>query len=94
MPELKLPRLPDRNPVKVTITLRPELNTALQIYAEMYRENYGDEETVAELIPYMLQGFLDADRSFAKAVKDREGAPPALAQRSRNGTSQENANKT
>jgi len=73
MPELKLARLPDRSPVKITVTVRPELNIALRSYAAFYREAYGEEETVAELIPYMLQGFLDSDRNFAKALKDREG---------------------
>ncbi len=32
MPELKLARLPDRKPVKLTIMLQPETNTALQAY--------------------------------------------------------------
>lgn len=75
MPELKLAKLPDRTPVKITVTVMPDLNNALQAYAELYREAYGQSETVAELVPYMLQAFLDGDRSFAKAVKRREGAP-------------------
>jgi|SRR5579871_1394247 len=74
MPELKLAKLPDRSPVKITITVRPELNTALRSYAESYREAYGEEETVAELIPYMLQSFLDSDRNFVKALKDKEAS--------------------
>lgn len=78
--ELKLAKLPDRTPVKITITVKPTLNAALQTYAELYRETYGDSETVAELIPYMLQSFLDADRNFAKAVRTREsGDSPATS---------------
>jgi hypothetical protein len=73
MPDLKLAKLPDRNPVKITITVRPELNAVLRAYAEFYRKSYGEEETVAELIPYMLQTFLESDRGFSKAVKDKEG---------------------
>ena len=77
--ELKLAKLPERTPVKITITVKPTLNTALQAYAELYRETYGDSETVAELIPYMLQSFLDADRNFAKAVRTRESGDSQAA---------------
>ena len=38
MPELRLRKLPDRTPVKVTISLSPELNQALLDYAALYRE--------------------------------------------------------
>ena len=86
--ELKLAKLPDRTPVKITIAVKPTLNAALQAYAELYRETYGQSETVAELIPYMLQSFLDSDRSFAKAHKTKESdggkAPPtSLSQTTR-----------
>ncbi len=71
MTELKLGKLPDRTPVKLTITIAPSLNHALQAYAEVYRETYGQAEPVAELIPYMLESFLASDRNYAKAVKNR-----------------------
>ena len=71
MPELKLSKLPERAPVKITISVAPELNRALQAYAELYRETYGEAEPVAELIPYMLESFLSADRGFAKARRGR-----------------------
>lgn len=69
MPNLKLAKLPDRTPVKITIAVSPELNKSLEAYADAYREAYGEEEKVCELIPFMLDGFLAADRSFAKARK-------------------------
>ena len=72
MPDLKLAKLPDRTPVRITITVKPDLNVALQNYATLYGQAYGEQESVAELIPYMLQAFLETDRSFAKAVKDGE----------------------
>lgn len=86
--ELKLAKLPDRTPVKITITVKPTLNASLQTYAELYRETYGDSETVAELIPYMLQSFLDADRNFAKAFRRRDpgnsqAAPASVSQTTR-----------
>lgn len=67
MPELKLARLPDRTPVKLAITITPDLNEALRDYAKLYSETYGVEESVADLIPAMLHAFLLSDRTFAKA---------------------------
>lgn len=64
---LKLPRLPDRNPVKLTVGLPPDLHQALSDYAALYAETYGRTEAVADLIPYMLQGFLDSDRAFLRS---------------------------
>lgn len=66
MPELRLARLPDRTPVKMTISVSPDLAAALADYAELYREAYGDAEPVQELIPAMLAGFLESDRAFAR----------------------------
>lgn len=71
MAGLKLGRLPDRSPVKITITIQPDLNKALHIYAGLYREAYGEEESVATLIPYMLQDFLGTDRSFSKVLREK-----------------------
>jgi len=83
MPELKLAKLPDRKPVKLTITLQPDLNSALQAYAAAYRETYGEEEEVAELVPYMIDSFLSADRGFAKVRKNGRGDLPLTPRRSR-----------
>lgn len=63
---LKLPKLPDRVPVKVTISVSPELNQALADYATLYAETYGQQEPIAELIPAMLATFLDSDRTFSR----------------------------
>jgi hypothetical protein len=38
MPELRLPRLPDRTPVKITISISPDLHQALTDYAALYQE--------------------------------------------------------
>jgi hypothetical protein len=69
MTRLKLPRLPDRTPVKMTIQILPELADALQKYAAAYEQAYGSSEAVADLIPYMLSAFLESDREFARSVK-------------------------
>ena len=67
MAELKLARIPDRTPVKLSISVTPDLNDALAAYAEVYRATYGPAEPVAELIPYMLRSFLESDRAFLLA---------------------------
>jgi len=66
MPELKLPRLPDRLPVKLTLSIMPDLHERLSAYADLYREAYGREEAIADLVPAMLTAFMDSDRAFAR----------------------------
>jgi len=66
MPDLRLPKLPDRTPVKITISLAPDLNQALGDYAALYNEVYGQSEPMQELIPAMLTRFLESDRTFAR----------------------------
>ncbi|WP_395398211.1 DUF2274 domain-containing protein [Novosphingobium sp. BL-8A] len=67
MTELKLPVLPDRTPVKLSIHIVPELAEALQDYAKLYASTYGREEPVSVLVPAMLEAFLSSDRSFVRA---------------------------
>lgn len=64
MAELKLPKLPDRTPVKLTITLSAELHQALKEYADLYQSTYGVSEQVVDLIPFMLEAFLQSDKGF------------------------------
>jgi hypothetical protein len=66
MPELKLPRLPDRNPVKLTITLAADLNQSLKDYSDLYARTYGTSESVTDLIPYILEAFLVSDKAFGR----------------------------
>jgi hypothetical protein len=66
---LKLDRLPDRAPVKVTISVSPELSRTLNDYARAYEETYGQAESAIELIPAMLETFLASDRAFARMRK-------------------------
>ena len=67
MPGLKLARLEDRTPVKLVLALTPQLFADLQLYARLYREVYGVEETISDLIPSMLASFLTGDREFMRA---------------------------
>jgi len=79
---IKLARLPDRNAVKISFTASPELKAALGDYAEIYRRTYGQKEGVAELIPFMLEAFMNADPGFKRARKQLREAriPPTPSQ--------------
>jgi hypothetical protein len=67
MTDIKLPRLPDRTPVKLSISVMPDLHQALTDYAALHAATYGRDEPVTELIPAMLAGFLESDRGFSRA---------------------------
>jgi len=63
---MKLAKLPDRTPVKMSVVLTPGLAQRLKEYADFYAETYGNREEVAELIPFMLEAFLDRDKAFKR----------------------------
>lgn len=67
MADLKLAKLPDRTPVKLSITITPDLQAALSDYASLYASIYGVKEPVAELVPAMLAAFLESDRNFVRS---------------------------
>jgi hypothetical protein len=71
MKRLVLQKLPDRNPIKRTILCEPGLNKALEDYAQLYHETYGEAETVETLVPFMLSAFLAKDRAFGAFRKVR-----------------------
>ena len=73
MADLKLAKLPDRTPVKITIHVAPDLRQALGDYTQMYAERYGAAEPLQELIPAMLASFLESDRAFAFRRKKGRG---------------------
>ena len=66
MADLKLSQLPDRTPIKLSISVLPDLHQALADYAALYAQPYGRDEPVAELIPAMLAAFLESDRAFVR----------------------------
>ncbi|MCC8941066.1 DUF2274 domain-containing protein [Bradyrhizobium sp. Arg68] len=66
---MKLARLPDRIPMKMNVVLTPGLAQRLREYAAFYAETYGKMEGVAELIPFMLEAFLDSDADFREAPR-------------------------
>lgn len=66
MADLKLARLPDRTPVKLTITIGAELHQSLREYADLYQSTYGVSEQIVDLIPFMLEAFLQSDKGFVR----------------------------
>lgn len=66
MVDLKLGKLPDRTPVKLTISIMPDLHRRLQDYAAAYAEAYGQEEAAVDLIPAILSAFLESDKCFSR----------------------------
>ena len=74
MAAIKLERLPDRTPVKITIALSPEINRALADYAAAYELAYAQAEPLTELIPAMLAAFLESDRGFARTRNSKDKA--------------------
>lgn len=76
---LKLAKLPDRTPTKITITASAALKRDLQDYAALYRATYGEEVSVAEIIPFILESFLKSDPALAKARREaaRKGGKAA-----------------
>ena len=68
---MKLNKLPDRTPVKIAITVNPDLNQRLSAYADAYKKEYGEDEKVSELIPFMLDQFLAGDRKFRGKARGR-----------------------
>lgn len=74
---LKLDKLPDRESVKITFSADADLKAALNDYAEIYRRAYGQKESVADLIPFMLDAFMNADPGFKRARKELQGTRPS-----------------
>lgn len=73
---LKLDKLPDREAVKISFTADADLKSTLNDYAEIYRRSYGQKESVADLIPFMLTAFMEADPGFKRARKQLADTRP------------------
>ena len=69
-PKLRIGKLPDLTPVKMTIQVDPELHQLLEDYAQIYNESYEASIGSAALVPSMLVGFLASDSGFKKARKE------------------------
>lgn len=71
MTDLKLPKLPERTPIKLAIVLSPGLAADLALYANLYERKYGRNESVSDLVPAMLVAFMESDRQFLRVKRER-----------------------
>lgn len=66
---LRIGKLPDLTPIKLTVSLEPEVHKMLEDYALIYGDSYGETVKPAELVPSMIVGFLASDNGFKRARK-------------------------
>lgn len=71
-PKLRIGKLPDLTPLKMTIQVDPELHRMLEDYARIYNECYEGSVGPAALVPSMLASFLASDSGFKRARKELE----------------------
>lgn len=72
MAELKLARLPDRTPIKLTLSVCPELKKGLDAYLQLYCTTYDDlDVALADIIPLMLASFLTADKAYQRHLRSK-----------------------
>ena len=64
---LRLQKLRDRTPVRLNLSVDPDLASKLNDYAKIYRQTYGTEERPEVLVPAMLETFLGSDVGFKRA---------------------------
>ncbi len=69
---IHIANLPYRTPIKLTISVLPDLNYARADYENIYAKAYGQTDPVIALIPEMLQTFLDSDREFRRMRAKRQ----------------------
>ena len=68
-PTLRIAKLPDLTPVKLTVSLEPEIHKMLEDYARIYSDSYGESVRLAELVPSIIAGSLATDNGFKRARK-------------------------
>ncbi|MEE9445218.1 MAG: DUF2274 domain-containing protein [Cocleimonas sp.] len=69
-PKLKLAKLTDNKPSKLSVSLPPDLLGDLEVYASIYEQTYGEKQPVSALVPSMLADFLASDHGFKKAERE------------------------
>ncbi|MEL7546115.1 MAG: DUF2274 domain-containing protein [Pseudomonadota bacterium] len=79
-PKLKIGPLPDTTPVKLTLSIDPDLQSDLDIYAKLYERAYGEKASVAAIVPSMLRTFLSGDSGFKKARRETIRIPQSNRQ--------------
>jgi hypothetical protein len=73
---LKLGRIPDERPVKLTIEVPAPLHRKLVAYGEALARETGQAEPIppAKIAPPMIAGYIDSDKEFARLWRTRESS--------------------
>ena len=66
---LKLGPIPDRTPVKLSLTLAPDIHAALRDYVAIHAREFGTEARPAEIAALMIEKFLESDAAFKRERK-------------------------
>jgi len=66
---LKLGPIPDRMPVKLNLSLAPDVHAALTDYAAIHEDEYGTDVKPGDLASLMIEKFLENDAAFKRARK-------------------------
>ena len=90
MPDLKLPKLPKTDTVRLTIALPAELHERLELYAQVYSETYDEPVDLKRLLPHMLERFLTSDRGFQRRIAKLSNRPQSSLQENAQTTTDSN----
>lgn len=73
MTKLKLGRISDERPVKLTIEVPAPLHRKLIAYGEALAREMGEPQPIspAKVAPPMIAGYIDSDKEFAKLWRVR-----------------------
>jgi hypothetical protein len=66
-PTLRIAKLPNLTPVKLTVSLEPEVYNMLEDYTKIYNDSYQDAAKPTELVPSMIAKFMAMDSGFKRA---------------------------
>jgi len=66
---LKLGPIPDRTPVKLSLSLAPDVYAALADYAAIHGREYGSDVKPSDVAGLMVEKFLESDAHFKRARK-------------------------
>lgn len=64
---LKIGAIPDRTPVKLSLSLSPDVHDALQDYASIHAKEFSQNAQVTDLAALMIERFLESDAQFKRA---------------------------
>lgn len=83
---MKLKRVTTNDPVeRVALSLHQSLTSNLAAYREFYKQTYGDEISLSQLVEEMAKSFMTEDKAFQKymgnesekAARKQRATPPA-----------------